>query len=117
MIDIPDPRMFKEVIDCAGYALMGLVGLFGAWQRRAALDSGRMQSVQDKRGSKEDMSIRRLEKVEQEIATLRLRQTEIHHETNIQQKSILKQQSAMFDLLTQQRGVLDRILAKMGGLT
>jgi hypothetical protein len=118
MTPMPDAQTFKQVIDCVGYSFMGLVGLFGAWQRvRVFSGHGASQSVQDKRGSTEAMPIERLERIEQDIAALRARQTEINDERILQQNASLKQQAAMFDLLVQQRSALDKILAKMGGLT
>ena len=117
MTAIPDPETFKQVIDCVGYSVMGVVGLFGAWQRmKAVTGSGLLNPVQGKRGSTKPMPLERLEKVEQEMVALRNRQAEMHKEGAVQQNSILKQQAAMFDLLVQQRSALDKILAKMGGL-
>jgi hypothetical protein len=58
----------------------------------------------------------RLSKVEWDLVALRERQDEMHRENAVQQSSILKQQSAMFDLLAQQRNTLDKILGKMIGL-
>ena len=115
---LPDPETFKQLVDCIGYSVMGVVGLFGAWQRmKAATASGAPRGVHDKRGFTKLMPMERLEKVEQDVIVVRNRQMEIHQETTVQQKSILKQQAAMFDLLVQQRSALDKILAKMGGLS
>ena len=115
---MPDPQTFKQVIDSIGYSIMGVIGLFGAWQRmKAATACAPGPPSNDRRGSKKDVAFERLTKVEEEVASLRTRQSEIQQETSGQQNSILKQQAAMFDLLVQQRSVLDKILAKMGGLS
>jgi small-conductance mechanosensitive channel len=115
---MPDPQSFKQLIDCIGYSVMGLVGLFGAWQRmRAVTASVSNRPSSDKGEFKKIMPLERLERAEQDIQALRNRQAEIHQETIAQHNAILKQQAAMFDLLVQQRSALDKILAKMGGLT
>jgi hypothetical protein len=112
------PEQMKQVFDVAGYSLMGLAGVFSAWQRMQG--ATRTQSgdaaehVNKPRGTLSAME--RLSKVERDLVALRNRQDEMHQENAMQQNSMLKQQSAMFDLLVQQRTTLDKILGKMIGL-
>jgi len=113
-----DPQIFKQVIDCVGYTVMGLAGLFGAWQRmRAATASGPSASAPEPKKERKGLPMDRLEKVERELVLLRNRQDERHQENQARQSAILQQQTAMFDLLVQQRSAVDKILTKMGGLS
>jgi hypothetical protein len=116
---MPNPEEMKQVFDVAGYVLMGLAGMFSAWQRMQATIRTNTGSATPDNGNKATPSLsamERLSKVEQDIEALRNRQDEMHQENAVQQESMLKQQSAMFDLLVQQRAVLDKILGKMGGI-
>jgi hypothetical protein len=114
-----DPQSMKQAFDLAGYSLMGLVGVLGAWQRlRSATPSASVAtaSVDGNKPGRALTALERLVKVEQDLVTLRNRQDEMHQENAAQQSSMLQQQTAMFDLLVQQRTTLDKILAKMSGL-
>lgn len=62
------------------------------------------------------MSMERLEAVEREVSYLRKRQDQLQREGAAQQNAILKQQTALFDVVLQQRSTLDKILNRMGGL-
>jgi hypothetical protein len=114
-----EPQSMKQAFDLAGYSLMGLVGVFGAWQRlRSATPSHgvALGLVDGGKSGRPLTALERLGKVEQDLVTLRNRQDEMHQENALQQTSMLQQQTAMFDLLVQQRTTLDKILAKMSGL-
>jgi hypothetical protein len=113
------PEQMKQVFDVAGYSLMGLVGMFSAWQRTRTATRTRSGVPPARHGNKINGSLsamERLTKVERDLAALRNRQDEMHQENAMQQNSMLKQQSAMFDLLVQQRTTLDKILGKMIGI-
>lgn len=109
---IPDPQTLKQIIDYIGYSLMGLAGILSAWHR---MRNAPFKPVTKETGGKH-MPIERLEAVEREVDYLRTRQDQLQQESSSQQNAILKQQTAMFDLLVQQRSALDKILTKMGGL-
>jgi hypothetical protein len=113
-----DPQSMKQAFNLAGYSLMGLAGVFGAWQRlRSATPSGAVAVAMDGGKSGRPLSaLERLGRVEQDLVMLRNRQDELQQENAAQQSSMLQQQTAMFDLLVQQRTTLDKILAKMSGL-
>jgi hypothetical protein len=97
---------------------MGLLGIYGAWQRmRAASGKPPSRDVPGKRDITKILPLERLRRLEHDVTALRNRQLEIHQETILQQSALLKQQAAMFDLLAQQRSALDKILTKMGGLS
>ncbi len=114
---IPDPQAFKQVIDCIGYSLMGLVGVFGAWQRmKGVSNTGPALDVPNRLKLPKLSPIQRLEHVEQELVSLKTRQEEMYSEMVEHQKSMLQQEAAVFNLLIQQRSAIDKILAKMGGL-
>lgn len=112
------PEGMKQIFDVGGYSLMGLVGMFSAWQRmRAATRIRPGEQAGHRNRTKATLSaMERLNKVEQDLVALRSRQDEMHQENALQQSSMLKQQSAMFDLLVQQRTTLDKILGKMIGI-
>ncbi len=115
MMTPPDPRALKQIIDGVGYGVMGIVGVFSAWQRTRAVTTPGAGFRFPGRRSEAKMPLR-IDKLEQEILSLSARQNELQTENKSQHESMQKQQSAMFDLLVQQRGALDKILTKMGGL-
>jgi hypothetical protein len=113
--EIPDPQSFKQLIDCVGYSVMGLLGVLGAWQRMKNA-SGREPNLETPDAPKQSSSLHRLERVEQAVVSLKTKQEEMYEETLEHQRSILQQQAAVFNLLIQQRNAIDKILGKMGGL-
>lgn len=116
-IGIPDPQAFKQVIDCIGYSVMGLVGVFGAWQRmKGVSNTGPVLDVPNLKKPPKMNPVQRLERVEQELVCLKARQEEMYSEMVEHQKSMLQQEAAVFNLLIQQRSAVDKILTKMGGL-
>ena len=94
---------------------MGLVGVFGAWQKMkgASPAEGGFETPPP---PKAVSPLQRLERAEHEIGLLKERQEEMYTETLDHQKSMLQQQAAVFNLLIQQRSAIDKILGKMGGL-
>lgn len=111
------PESMKQVFDLAGYTLTGLVGLFSAWQRaRALIRSSKGQTAATVHKGKGKVSaMERLQKLEQDLIALRTRQNELQQENENRHGSMLKQQTAMFQLLVEQRTTLDKIFAKTGG--
>ncbi len=121
MIDMPAAPMFKQVIDCVGYSVMGLVGLFGAWQRMRVASVVGLNAQSEPGGVprrvKQPPPLQRIEKVERDLQQLRKRQDEMQTISVSHHNEILRQQTAILDLLVLQRSLLDRIVIKAGGLS
>ena len=111
-----DLNGLHEIADYTGYAFMGLVGLYGAWRKtrlaKTPVNVKPLEVSDPTVAPPED----RVERIEIDVSSLRMRQDQMQQETNGRQSHILKQQTAMFDLLVQQRSILDKILTKMTGL-
>lgn len=116
MTAIPDPQSLKQVIDCIGYSVMGLAGVFSAWQRMKGISNNGANAEIPPTPKPKLTQGQRLERVEHEIVLLKNKQAEMYEETLDHQKSMLQQQAAVFNLLIQQRSAIDKILGKMGGM-
>lgn len=112
---LPDPQTLKQIIDYLGYTLTGLAGVITAWKRmrKSAVQRG---SPWRRRGAGNTVRREQIKAIEEELSYLRKRQDHLQDESAVHQSELLKQQTAIFDLLLQQRGILDKILGKMGGL-
>ena len=111
-----DPQSLKQLIDCLGYSIMGLVGVLGAWQRMRSINGSDASADADsgrKRGGQTPPTDR-LNRMEQDLQALRRRHEEFQKLATDVQGSLLKQQTAIFDLLVQQRTVLDKMLSRLG---
>lgn len=114
---LPDPETLKQIIDYVGYTVSGLAAAITAWQRirGAPLPKGGGRPLRKKK-SPCRINAEVIEQIDREFRDLRMRQNDFQKKLMAQGEQIVKQQSAIFDLLVHQRNTLDRITKRTGGL-